>query len=90
MAGEKIDAKWLRGLKFKTSEGREVADEGGKKKTKYIPVERALKPDDVLSWKDRGDAVVIVAGDGSKHTVAKDAEGAPKGKQTKGGDEGAA
>lgn len=90
MAGnEPINAKWLRGLKFKTSEGRVAVDENGKKKTKFIPVERALKPEDVLDWKDVGNAVVIVAKDGQKHRVEKE-EPDPKGKTAKGGDAGAA
>ncbi len=91
---EEIIGKLLKGLKFRTSEGREIVDENGKKKTKFIPIERALKPGDVLSWKDKGDVVVIVAKDGTKHTVAKEAaEDAAKGKagkETKGGDDGAA
>lgn len=86
---EEISVKLLKGLKFRTSDGREVVDENGKKKTKFIPVERALKPDDVLDWKDKGDAVVIVAKDGQKHRVSKEALEAPKGK-AKGGDDGAA
>ena len=84
---EEINAKFLRGLTYKTSEAKKSKDDNGKEKTAFIPVERALKPEDVLDWKDRGDAVVIVAKDGRKYRVETDAGDAPKGK--KGGDGGA-
>lgn len=83
-----IDAKLLKGLTFKTAEIRETKDENsGKPIKKSLPVERALKPADVLDWKDLGDTVVIVAKDGRKYRVEKEAGDAPKGK--KGGDGGA-
>lgn len=82
-----IDAKWLKGLTYKTSEAKKVKDDNGKTKTSWIPVERALKPDDVLAVKDKGATVVIVAKDGRKHGVEKEAAETAKGK--KGGDGGA-
>lgn len=88
---EQIDRKLLKGLKFRTSEAKTVTDENGVKKKKYFPTERALEPDDVLAWKDQGDVVVIVAGDGQKHRVEKPAETEDKkGKKEKGGEGGAA
>lgn len=68
---EKIDAKYLKGLKFRSSTGRDV-EEDGKKVKKYVPTERPLKPEDVLDWKDYGDKIVLVTSDGQKVTVEKD------------------
>lgn len=82
-----IDAKFLKGLTYKTSEAKKSKDDNGKEKTAFIPVERALKPEDVLGWKDRGNTVVIVAKDGRKYRIEKEVGDAPKGK--KGGDSGA-
>lgn len=70
MAEKQIDAKYLKGLKFRTSEEKVVTEDGRKVK-KYVPVERDLTPDDVLDWKDYGDDVVIVTADGQKHVVSK-------------------
>lgn len=56
---EKIDEKYLKGLKFGYSE------------KEYVAKERALEPDDVLDWQDKGDCVVLVTADGQKHTVHK-------------------
>lgn len=70
MAERQIDAKYLKGLKFRTSEAKKVK-ENGADKTKYIPVERDLTQDDVLDWKDNGDSVTIVTKDGQKYGVSK-------------------
>lgn len=71
MAEKQIDAKLLEGLTFSTSEGKKIKKDG-KDKTQYIPVERPLKPDDVLDWKDLGDySVSIVTKDGQKYRVQK-------------------
>lgn len=64
---EPIAAKHLTGLMFRSSKSKKT--EAGKTN---IPIERALTPDDVLSWKDNGDTVSIVAADGQKHTVDKE------------------
>ncbi|MBI5075625.1 MAG: hypothetical protein HZB62_10740 [Nitrospirae bacterium] len=69
---KEIEAKYLRGLKFRTSTSEVVAKDGGRKVKQFTPVERALEADDVLSWKDTGNAVVIVTADGQKITVQKD------------------
>lgn len=70
MAEKQLDAKYLKGLKCKSSEGKQVVEDG-RKVTKYTPVERDLRSEDVLDWKDCGDKVVLVAADGQKHTVSK-------------------
>jgi urease accessory protein UreE len=70
MAGEKIDKKYLAGLKFSTSKEQEK-DENGKKRIVHIPVVRAMTPDDVLDWKEVGSEIVIVAKDGKKYRVPK-------------------
>ena len=90
---EAINSKLLRGLRFRTSEPKTSQDENGVKKTRHYPMDRALRPDDVLDWKDKGDKVVIVTNDGQKYTVAKEPadEKAKGGKSAeKGGDAGAA
>lgn len=67
---EGIDPKFLAGLTFRGAEVKEVTEDGIKKK-KSIPFERAMKPDDVLSWKDYGATVAIAGKDGRKYTVNK-------------------
>lgn len=77
-----IDEKYLKGLKFSSSEGKKVKGENGDK-IKHTPVERDLKPADVLDWKDNGESVTIVTADGRKHVVGKsgkDKEGKEGGK----------
>lgn len=69
-----IDKKFLAGLTFRTSKAKKVQGEDGAK-VQHVPVERELAPEDVLDWLDTGAAVVIVAADGRKHTVAKAAKG---------------
>lgn len=66
-----FDKKWLEGLKFKTSEPREVKGEDGRPGKQHIPKERALRQEDILSWKDNGNSVVLVTADGQKYTVSK-------------------
>jgi len=68
---EKIDVKLLEGLTFRTSEPKKVKKDGVEK-TQYIPVERPLKPDDVLDWKDMVEDVIVVVKDGKKHRIPKD------------------
>jgi len=72
-AKKKIDAKFLKGLKFRTSEMRKVKDDG-RDKMKGFPVERDLTPEDVLDWKDNGESVSIVTADGQKYNVPKKEE----------------
>jgi len=79
MAGEQaakaeapvFDRKWLEGLKFRTSEAREMKGDDGRAGKQHIPKERALKQEDILDWKDLGNSVVFVTGDGQKYTVNK-------------------
>lgn len=65
-----INPKWLDGFTFRGATPKEV-EEDGRKRMKYIPFERPLKPEDVLSFKDYGPHVVIVTKDGKKYTVKK-------------------
>jgi len=58
----------ISGLRFLSS--KKTSTEDG---IRYLPTERALHPDDVLDWVDRGEDVVIVAADGRKHVVVKEA-----------------
>lgn len=76
---ERIDAKHLKGLRYRTSEGRKV-NEDGRDIVKHVSTERPLKPEDVLDWRDTGDDIVLVAADGQKHTVVKVKETAIKDK----------
>ena len=69
---EPIERKYLAGLKYRGAE-RKVTEENGRKKQVGVPFERALRPEDVLSWADLGDSVQLVTADGRKYTVAKKA-----------------
>jgi hypothetical protein len=62
-----IDAKWLKGLVFRTSK----TVEGTTGQVRMVPEERELTPDDVLDWKDTGPRIVIITADGRKLTVDK-------------------
>ena len=66
---EQIDKKLREGLVYRSSKQKK-----GENGTVNIPTERALTPNDVLDWTDKGASVVIVAGDGQKHTVVKKAK----------------
>ena len=65
---EAIDKKFLAGLKYRSS--KPVKTEDG---VRHQATERALRPEDVLDWKDLGATVVIVTADGQKITVDKKA-----------------
>jgi hypothetical protein len=67
---EKIDPKYLEGLKFNFVEQRK-AKKDGRDIVQNIPQQRALAQEDILDWKDYGDNVVIVTMDGQKITVSK-------------------
>jgi len=65
-----IEAKFLKGLTITVLQKKKIKGEDGDEVRKVL-VKRDLTPDDVLDWKDKGDAVVIVTADGQKHVVAK-------------------
>ncbi|WP_298434547.1 hypothetical protein [Geobacter sp.] len=69
MATKPIDAKFLKGLVFRSSEPQKT-EEG----TRHAPTKRDLEPADVLDWKDNGATITIVTADGQKHTVDKKAK----------------
>ena len=68
---ERIDKKYLKDLTFSSSRTREKEGKDGKKIIQHLPTERALQPEDVLSWKDYGETIVMVTADGHKYTVEK-------------------
>lgn len=72
-----IERKYLSGIKFRSA--KPVKTEEG---ICHQTTERALQPEDVLSWVDRGPEVVLVAADGRKHVVAKAEAGLPPGGAT--------
>ncbi len=78
---ERIDPKYLEGLKFNFAEQRK-SNKDGREVVTNIPQQRALTANDVLDWKDCGDKVVIVTADGQKITVPKKADGDPVGSMT--------
>lgn len=57
----------IAGLTFKTNQA--IEDKETNKKS-YVPRERPMREDDVLSYKVDDDGVTIVSKDGSKHRVA--------------------
>lgn len=65
-----IDEKLLQGLRFRYSEEK-IVTENGRKIKKYIPQERDLTVDDILSMKDYGDSLMIVTADGKKYSIQK-------------------
>jgi len=67
---EKIDPKYVKHLKFRYSESK-VVERDGRKVKEFIPKERQMKVEDVLSWRDYGDHVVVVTADGQKVKVDK-------------------
>jgi hypothetical protein len=69
-AEKKFNPKWLEGLKFSFAE-KEMIEKNGRKTLKATPKKRPLKEEDLLSWKDYGDRVVIATNDGKKYTVKK-------------------
>jgi len=73
----KIDAKYLKGLKYRGA-NEKIVEEDGRKKRKYIPYERDLMPDDVMSFNDKGAEVVIATKDGKKYKVSKKSEAEAK------------
>ena len=74
----KVEQKHLEGLIYRTS--KTVKGEDGKKK--YVPVERELVLDDLLSQSDQGDSFKIVTKDGRKYAIPKvPAKGAKAGKE---------
>ena len=66
----KIDPKWLDGLTLRYAE-KTTVEKGGRKTLHAIAKQRPLREEDMLSWRDCGDKVVIVGNDGMKHTVEK-------------------
>lgn len=79
MATKPIDAKYLKGLVYQSSEPRKTEDG-----TRHVPTSRDLEPADVLNWKDNGATVTIVTADGRKHVVDK--KGADKAPDKSAGD----
>ncbi len=80
MAG--INPKWLAGLKYHTSEKKEI-NKDGRKVAHYIPLERALTEADVLSYRIVGEEVVIVTKDGQKYRVPRGPEKAKENEEKK-------
>ncbi len=67
---KELDPKYLKGLTFRASKS-EVVKEEGEKVRKFTVTKRAMRVEDVLSWKDYGKHVVIVTADGQKVMVRK-------------------
>jgi len=67
---EKFNRDWLKGRKFHDAVPKKVKKDGREVRV-YEPRERALKEEDVLAWKVRGNEVSIVTADGQKFTVNK-------------------
>ena len=62
-----IPGMYLEGLVFRSSKVKK--GETGKTN---VPTERPLVANDVLSWRDNGDTVMIITSDGHKYTVDKE------------------
>lgn len=66
----KVEQKHLGGLTFRTSVKKEVMEDG-RKKARYVPAERPLALDDLLTERDDGSTFHIVTKDGRKYDVPK-------------------
>lgn len=60
----------IKGLEVRDAEVREI-EEDGKKVKRHYPLTRKMREDDVLSWKEYSDEVVVVSKDGRKHHISK-------------------
>lgn len=68
-AGGEFDPLWLKELKYRSSEKRKAGKDNGGRKHVFVPNERALRQEDILSWKRYDDHVAISAADGQKHKI---------------------
>ncbi len=66
----KIPAKYLAGLRYRTSKARKGGPSDDDS-TVHALVERDLTPDDVLDWADLGNQISIVTADGQRVRVPK-------------------
>ena len=85
MEDRKMDLKNVikgQGLKFHDAKPKEVK-ENGKMVTRYIPTERPLRADDILSHMVRGDVVTIVTKDGQRYKIDTAKKEEPKEKPNK-------
>jgi len=72
-----ITERELKGLMFRTSEAKKVTKDG-EKKTRYFPIERPLRPGDILSATETKGKTVIVTKDGQKYVLGQIATAQPK------------
>lgn len=84
-----IEQKQLDGLVFRTSKRKDVVEDGRKKVVK-VPVERPLRPADILSQTDYDGFSRIVTKDGKKYDIpaAKTKGGKPAAPPEGSGDSG--
>jgi hypothetical protein len=66
-----IDSKYLQGLKYHSSESKDVPGDGGTVIKQYTPLERDLTADDVLSVRDTESQISFVTADGRKYSFDK-------------------
>jgi len=71
---KQIDPDYIKGLKFHYAE-KKMVEKDGKMTWEYKPLERALKPEDVIGSRDYGDRIVIVTADGQKLELYKKKKG---------------
>jgi len=63
-------SKWLEGLTFSFAE-KAMVEKNGRKTLQATPKKRPLKEDDVMSWREYPDKVVLATNDGRKYAVKK-------------------
>lgn len=66
-----IDVKWLKGLIWTGSKEVGKKDSDGRQVAVYESIRRELKSEDVISYRESTDEVIIVSSDGKKHRVPK-------------------
>lgn len=76
---DKIESKYLEGIKM-TGSTEKIVEKDGRKTATYIPWERQAKEEDVLKYEDFPDHVHIVIKDGRKYDPSKKEKKEEKGK----------
>jgi hypothetical protein len=78
MGEKKFDPKWLEEKDMNTGEKlvffeteKNMVEKNGRKTLQAVRKARPLREEDLLSWKDYGDRVVMATLNGKKYTIAR-------------------
>jgi hypothetical protein len=76
-----IEQRQLEGLVFRTSKRKDFVEDG-RKKVVTVPVERALRPGDILAQTEHDSFTRIVTKDGKKYDIPRSKSKPGKGKES--------